>query len=153
MNFVWKGLSVTLRQKAIYAAWFSSVFPKSYFQCHHHSISYAPNFVHRVTTNYRMIQRAYNYMLRRPTKKFFFTKLSPNVPVFFWGLSSYISTSPQKTQRIESGMACSQSTRIYHRAWRMKMSAVGTCVMLLKEPTLEVISEETCALGNGFVVN
>jgi hypothetical protein len=32
-------------------------------------------------------------------------------------------------------MSCSQSTRIFHHEWRKKMSAVGTGVMLLKDPT------------------
>lgn len=59
MNFVWKGLGVTLRQEAIYPVQFSSVFPRSYFQCHHQYISYAPNSIHRVATYYQMVWRTY----------------------------------------------------------------------------------------------
>ena len=100
MNFVWKGLSVTLRETAIYPAWLSPLFPRSYYECHHHHISYAPNSVHRVTTNYQMIWRAYNFLLRRPyRKKFWFTKLSPNVPVFYRGVSLYFPLAHSKLKR------------------------------------------------------
>ena len=61
--------------------------------------------------------------------------LSPNVPVFCTGLSSYIfPLAHSKPKDRISGMSCSQSTSIYHSEWRMKMSAVGRVVMLLKDP-------------------